>query len=159
MFICVLVKQQYLLNQSFWTTKTNRSIRVQEISKSPALPEEKNMTALVHFPPQNKQLNWSISYHTPDLLPLIPCVGHKKSDMVSNVKLTCFFFYKKNYFKYWKLYILRKYFCDESSNINHVLLFYIDFNLSRIKLEKDRPGRILERPIFAIGTEVTKLSS
>lgn len=91
----------YLSNNSTYWIKVFELLKLTGASgfkKYPSLQHyqrKKNMTALVHFPPQNKQLNWSISYHTPDLLPLIPCVGHKKSDMVSNVKLTCFFLQKK----------------------------------------------------------------
>jgi len=55
------------------------------------------------------------------------------------------------------LYIMKVF--SMISNINHVMLVYIGFNLLRINLEKDQPSRILKQPTFAIGTKVIKLSN
>jgi len=66
------------MNQSFEPpTLTGAS----GIKKYPGLQhyqrEREKKHALVHvFSLKNKQLNKSLSYHTPDLLPLIPNVGH-----------------------------------------------------------------------------------
>jgi len=65
------------MNQSFEPpTLTGAS----GIKKYPGLQhyqrEKKKTCPGTCFPFNNKQLNKSLSYHTPDLLPLIPNVGH-----------------------------------------------------------------------------------